>query len=107
MNYKYASFWTRIKDSINAVGTIAQVVLIAGDSEHIWNYLTGGIQLLGTFISIWFDDRDKDGKVDVFQKEFQKEVITTVTSDTPIKVETEVKKNENSAHGFTEGAELK
>lgn len=85
MNYKYASFWTKIKDSINAVGTITQVVLIAGDSEHVWNYVTGGIQLLGTFISIWFDDRDKDGKVDIFQKE----VITTVTSDAPIKVETE------------------
>lgn len=88
MNYKYASFWTRVKDSINAVGTITQVVLVAGESDHIWNYVTGGIQLLGTFISIWFDDRDKDGKVDVFQKE----VVTTVTSDTPIKVETEVKK---------------
>lgn len=85
MNYKYSSFWTRVKDSVNAVGTITQVVLVAGESDHIWNYITGGIQLLGTFISIWFDDRDKDGKVDIFQKE----VITTVTSETPIKVETE------------------
>lgn len=84
MNYKYSSFWTRVKDSVNAVGTITQVVLVAGESDHIWNYITGGIQLLGTFISIWFDDRDKDGKVDIFQKE----VITTVTSETPIKVET-------------------
>lgn len=84
MNYKYSSFWTRVKDSVNAVGTITQVVLVAGESDHIWNYITGGIQLLGTFISIWFDDRDKDGKVDIFQKE----VITIVTSETPIKVET-------------------
>lgn len=84
MNYKYSSFWTRVKDSINAVGTITQVVLVAGESDHMWNYITGGIQLLGTFISIWFDDRDKDGKVDIFQKE----VITTVTSETPIKIET-------------------
>lgn len=90
MNYKYSSFWTKIKDSINAVGTITQVVLIAGDSEHVWNYVTGGIQLLGTFISIWFDDRDKDGKVDIFQKE----VVTTVKSDAPITVETEIKKTE-------------
>lgn len=84
MNYKYSSFWTRVKDSVNAVGTITQVVLVAGESDHIWNYITGGIQLLGTFISIWFDDRDKDGKVDIFQKE----VVTTVTSETPITVET-------------------
>lgn len=90
MNYKYSSFWTRIKDSINAVGTVTQVVLIAGNSEHVWNYITGGIQLLGTFISIWFDDRDKDGRVDIFQKE----VVTTVKSDSPIIVETEVKKTE-------------
>lgn len=87
MNYKYSSFWTRVKDSINAVGTITQVVLVAGESDHMWNYITGGIQLLGTFISIWFDDRDKDGKVDIFQKE----VVTKVTSETPIKVETEIK----------------
>lgn len=87
MNYKYSSFWTRVKDSVNAVGTITQVVLVAGESDHIWNYITGGIQLLGTFISIWFDDRDKDGKVDIFQKE----VVTTITSETPIKIETETK----------------
>lgn len=87
MNYKYSSFWTRVKDSVNAVGTITQVVLVAGESDHIWNYITGGIQLLGTFISIWFDDRDKDGRVDIFQKE----VVTTVTSETPIKVETQTK----------------
>lgn len=87
MNYKYSSFWTRVKDSVNAVGTITQVVLVAGESDHIWNYITGGIQLLGTFISIWFDDRDKDGHVDIFQKE----VVTTVTSDTPIRVETQTK----------------
>lgn len=87
MNYKYSSFWTRVKDSVNAVGTITQVVLVAGESDHIWNYITGGIQLLGTFISIWFDDRDKDGKVDIFQKE----VVTTIRSETPIKIETETK----------------
>lgn len=87
MNYKYSSFWTRVKDSVNAVGTITQVVLVAGESDHIWNYITGGIQLLGTFISIWFDDRDKDGRVDIFQKE----VVTTITSETPIKIETETK----------------
>lgn len=89
MNYKYSSFWTRVKDSVNAVGTITQVVLVAGESDHIWNYITGGIQLLGTFISIWFDDRDKDGRVDIFQKE----VVTTVTSETPIKVETQTKES--------------
>lgn len=35
MNYKYSSFWTRVKDSVNAVGTITQVVLVAGESDHI------------------------------------------------------------------------
>lgn len=87
MNYKYASFWTRVKDSINAVGTITQVVLVAGESDHIWNYVTGGIQLLGTFISIWFDDRDKDGNVDIFQKEII--TTTTIKSDSPIILETD------------------
>lgn len=87
MNYKYSSFWTRVKDSVNAVGTITQVVLVAGESDHIWNYITGGIQLLGTFISIWFDDRDKNNLVDIFEKQ----IVTTIKSDTPIVVETEVK----------------
>lgn len=90
MNYKYSSFWTRVKDSVNAVGTITQVVLVAGESDHIWNYITGGIQLLGTFISIWFDDRDKNGKVDIFEKEIV--TTTTITSDSPIEVSTETTK---------------
>jgi hypothetical protein len=86
--WKKTVFWTKVRDSINAVGTLTQLGLIAADSAHVWNYVVGGAQLIGTFISIWFDDKDKDGTADIFQKE----VTTTITSDSPINVETEVKK---------------
>lgn len=90
MNYKHTSFWNKVKDSINVTGVLVQMGLIVGDSIHTWNYVVGAGQVIGMLIAIWMADRDGDGQVDVFQKE----VITTVTSDTPITVETEVKKPE-------------
>lgn len=82
-----ASVWMKVKDSINAVGTVTQVVLIAGDSQHIWNYLTAAIQLAGTFITIWFEDNNKNDVPDIFEDE----IVTTVTSDSPITIDTEIK----------------
>ena len=100
--WKKASFWNKVKDTIHFLGTATQLTLILGDSAHIWNFITAAAQVLGSIIAIWMEDKDKDGEVDVFQKE----VITTVTSDSPIKVETKIeKKEENSAMGFTEGSE--
>lgn len=85
MNYKQTLFWNKVKDSINVTGVLVQMGLIVGDSVHTWNYVVGAGQVIGMLIAIWMADVDKDGHVDVFQKE----VKTTVTSDTPITVKTE------------------
>lgn len=71
--------------TIQAIGTFTQLSLIFGDSQHIYNVMVALIQLAGLIIPIWFEDRDNDGHVDLFQKE----ITTTITSDSPIKVTTE------------------
>ena len=89
MNYfKRASVWSKIKDTIQVIGTFTQLSLIFGDSQHIYNVIVAIVQLAGMIIPIWLEDKDHDDVIDIFQKE----VVTTVTSDSPIKVETEVKK---------------
>ena len=85
-----ASVWMKVKDSINAVGAVTQVVLIAGDSQHIWNYLTAAVQLLGTFITIWFEDKNRNDVPDIFEKE----IVTIVKSESPITVETKTETND-------------
>lgn len=71
--------------TIQAIGTFTQLSLIFGDSQHIYNVMVALIQLAGLIIPIWFEDRDNDGNVDMFQKE----ITTTITSDSPIKITTE------------------
>lgn len=79
------SFWQKMSATIQAIGTFTQLSLIFGDSQHIYNVMVALIQLAGLIIPIWFEDRDNDGNVDLFQKE----ITTTITSDSPIKVTTE------------------
>jgi hypothetical protein len=81
--WKRASTYTKIKDSIAAVGSIAQVVFVAADFAHIYNYVTFGVQLIGTFITIWFEDRNKNDVPDIFEKE----VTVTVKSEAPVDVQ--------------------
>lgn len=79
------SFWQKMSATIQAIGTFTQLSLIFGDSQHIYNVMVALIQLAGLIIPIWFEDRDNDGNVDLFQKE----ITTTITSDSPIKITTE------------------
>lgn len=79
------SFWQKMSATIQAVGTFTQLSLIFGDSQHIYNVMVALIQLAGLIIPIWFDDKDNDGNVDLFQKE----VTVKVTSETPIDIKTE------------------
>ena len=79
------STWKKIQLTIQAILSLAQLSLIFGQSQHIYNvFITAG-QLLALIIPIWIEDRDNDGHVDLFQKE----ITTTITSDSPIKVTTE------------------
>lgn len=84
------SFWTKIKDTIQILGTSTQLTLIFNDSQHIYNVMVAVIQLAGLLLPIWLSDEDKDGEVDAFQKELK----VTVKSESPVDIKTEVTKKE-------------
>lgn len=79
------SFWHKVKDTIQVIGTFTQLGLILGDSQHIYNIITAVAQLAGLVLPIWLTDANSDGIIDGFEKE----VTVTVKSDSPIKVDTE------------------
>lgn len=81
------SFWHKVKDTIQVIGTFTQLGLILGDSQHIYNIITAVAQLAGLVLPIWLTDANADGIIDGFEKE----VVTTIKSDSPIEVTTETK----------------
>lgn len=88
--WQQISFWNKVNNTIQVIGTFTQLSLIFGESQHIYNVMVALIQLAGMLLPIWFTDENKDGRVDVFEKE----VTVTVKSDTPIDVQTDVKESE-------------
>lgn len=73
--------------SIQAVLSVTQLSLIFAESQHIYNVLVTIGQIAALLIPIWFTDENRDGDVDIFEKE----VTVKVKSETPIEVKTETK----------------
>lgn len=84
------SFWTKFQITIQTIGTFTQLGLIFGDSQHIYNVFVACGQLIGLLIPIWFDDKNKNDIVDVFEKE----VVVTIKSDAPIQTDVTVEKKD-------------
>lgn len=82
---KKITFWNKMQMSVQAVLSVTQLSLVFADSEHIYNVIVTGGQIIALIIPIWIQDANRDGVVDGFEKE----VITTIKSDSPIKIETE------------------
>jgi hypothetical protein len=82
--WKRTSTWNKIKDSFSGVLAIGQLSLILNDSQHVYNVLCFIGQIAALLIPIWFDDKNQNDIADIFEKE----VVTKVTSETPITVET-------------------
>jgi hypothetical protein len=78
----------KLKDSIQAIGTVTQLSLIFENSQFIWNIITATIQLGGLLIPIWIEDRNQDGLIDVFEKEVTVKVKSDAPIETDVKVET-------------------
>lgn len=78
------SFWTKFLLTVQTIGTFTQLSLIFGNSQHVYNVLVSIVQLAGLVVPIWMDDKNNNGIVDIFEKE----VVTTIKSDSPITVET-------------------
>lgn len=71
--WKTTDFWGKLRDTFALLGSLATGGM-AGLNEmamaHIgtkWFLVSGLIGLAGTVLGIWMTDKDKDGKVDVFQ----------------------------------------
>lgn len=82
--WKRTTFWNKLKDTFALFGTGGQVVLALSHTSPYWNLVAGIATIMVMIFTIWMDDRDNNGVVDLFEKE----VIVKVTSDTPIQVET-------------------
>ena len=60
-------FWAKMKLALGSAGIGTEIALHFGDSDPIWKYLTGLATFLSILITIFFEDKDNDGIVDVFE----------------------------------------
>ena len=81
--WKKTSFWGKIRDTVQILGTSTQLTLIFNDAQHIYNVIVAATQLLSLLLPVWFTDEDRDGNVDAFQEE----VKVIVKSETPVDVQ--------------------
>lgn len=78
------TFWTKFQITAQTICTSTQVGFVLADSQHIYNIMIAVVQLISLLIPVWFEDKNKNDIVDMFEKE----VTVKVTSDAPIQVET-------------------
>lgn len=68
MSYlKTVSFWNKLNHSIQLFGTGSQVALVAADASHVWNYVAAGATTIAMLFTIWAEDSNKNGTVDIFE----------------------------------------
>lgn len=91
--WKRTSFWQKVIITFNLILTSLQGVLLAYGSEHIWNFLSLGGQMLGNIIGLWTEDKNKNDIPDLLEDEVIVTNITTTTfkKDEPIQSDTETK----------------
>lgn len=88
--FKTVSFWNKMNHSVQLFGTGSQVALVAAEASHIWNYIAAGATTIAMLFTIWMDDKNNDGIVDVFEK-----VITVKAPlDANVEITEEIKKTE-------------
>ena len=83
--WRRASNWVKVKDTVQGVAAVLQVVLVANESAHIWNYITGAVQLVTLFVTIWGADQNRNDIPDIYEE------TITVKSDSPIEITSEEK----------------
>lgn len=76
--WKKIEFWNKLRETFMWSGTIGTGGMAGADATHManvpsdWIAYTAGAALIGAVIShftkIWFEDKDGDGLVDIFQK---------------------------------------
>lgn len=89
--FKTVSFWNKMNHSVQLFGTGSQVTLVASDASHVWNYIAAGATTVAMLFTIWMEDKNNDGIVDVFEK-----VITvTAPMHADVEVKSEIKRTES------------
>lgn len=88
--WKKAIFWTKVKDTLAIGSILSQGGMEIGHVSESVKLWIGFGSLAAYVVGMWFEDKDKDGLVDIFQTE----VKTTITSAAPIEVKTEEKLKE-------------
>lgn len=83
---KRTTFWEKVNKTIQVIGTFTQLTLIFGDAQHIYNLVVAAAQLLGLLLPVWFDDKDHDGLVDIFQEETTTTITVKGTGPTEVEV---------------------
>ena len=75
--WKKAKLWTKIKDTFALGGTAVSAMLVVGNKLQIittpdyTELISIGVTFTGVLIGMWFEDKDGDGNVDLFQDEIK------------------------------------
>lgn len=65
--WKKMSFWNKIKGTIALAGVGSEVTLFVVDSNHKWKVVAAAATIISFVITIWFEDKNGDDIVDMFQ----------------------------------------
>jgi len=65
------SFWNKLKLTIGGLGAGSELALIIGEASNSWKWFAGIATFIGVVITIWFEDKDNDGNVDILQNKPQ------------------------------------
>ena len=63
------SFWNKLQGTLLSVGIGSEATLFFMDSIDAWKWVAGTATILGMLITKWFEDKNKDGIADIFQKD--------------------------------------
>jgi len=66
------TFWTKLKSSIAFGGIGTEFTLFMADSADVWKWIAGGATVLSYLITIWIEDKNNNGIVDLFEDEKKK-----------------------------------
>jgi hypothetical protein len=64
---KKLSFWVKLRTTIASLGIGSEVFLHFADSTPIWSLIAGFATILGILITVWIEDKNNDGIVDLFE----------------------------------------
>ncbi len=65
--WKKVGFWMKLKVSIASVGIGSEVFMHFADTHPTWKIVAGVGTIVGILISVWIEDKNNDGIVDLFQ----------------------------------------